>query len=199
MIGMVKICGLTDAAAVRAAVAAGADAVGFVFAASARRVTPQQAAELAALLPADVLSVAVMQHPRADDWDEVLRTVRPRVLQTDIADFARLAVPADVQRWPVLREDGCLAAHDVLPEVFLYEGRASGRGEAVDWQQAAAFAKRGRMILAGGLSAANVGAAIRAALPWGVDVSSGVESAPGRKDPRKIAAFIAAARAAATH
>lgn len=198
MIGMVKICGLTDKAAVAAAVDAGADALGFVFADSVRQVSPTQAVVLCADVPDRVLRVAVMLHPSNEEWLEVCAVFRPRILQTDAADFATLAVPDDVVRWPVLRE-GAFSAYDELPEVFLYEGRASGRGQAVDWARAAAYAKRGRMILAGGLNAANVGEAIRTALPWGVDVSSAVESAPGRKDPGKIAAFVRAARSARMH
>jgi phosphoribosylanthranilate isomerase len=83
-----------------------------------------------------------------------------------------------------------------LPGEFLYEGRCSGSGETVEWGLAATLARRGRMILAGGLDAANVGEAIARVRPFGVDVSSAVESAPGKKDPRKIRAFINAARAA---
>jgi phosphoribosylanthranilate isomerase len=78
----------------------------------------------------------------------------------------------------------------------LYEGAKSGQGETVDWSRAAKIAERGNMILAGGLGPDNVADAIRAVRPWGVDVSSGVESAPGQKDPRLIQAFITAARAA---
>lgn len=191
---MVKICGLTDEAAVKAAVAAGADALGFVFADSVRRVTPARAAELAGAVPAHVLRVAVMLHPSPAEWDEVSSVFRPQVLQTDAADFDALKVPEDVVRWPVLRE-GAFTDRGTLPEVFVYEGRTSGRGRTVDWRRAAPYAKRGRMILAGGLTPDNVAAAIREAGPWGVDVSSAVESAPGRKDPDKIAAFITAARA----
>jgi len=195
VIGLVKICGLTDAVAVGAAVEAGADAVGFVFAESARMVSPADAARLAADLPSTVRRVAVMRHPRQSEWQAVLEEFRPDVLQTDAADLDGLAVPEQLECWPVLRE-GTAVEDMTLPAVFLYEGAASGRGETVDWSRARAPCRRGRMILAGGLSADNVGRAIAAAAPWGVDVSSAVESAPGRKDPARIAEFIAAARAA---
>ena len=79
---------------------------------------------------------------------------------------------------------------------FLYEGAKSGQGEAVDWSRAAEIARRGDMILAGGLGPDNVSAAIAIVRPFGVDVSSAVESAPGVKDPELIEAFIQAARAA---
>ncbi|MEX0706487.1 MAG: phosphoribosylanthranilate isomerase [Woeseia sp.] len=192
---MIKICGLTDPEAVRAAVRAGAGAVGFVFADSVRRVTPAHAAALAADVPPEVLRVAVMQHPSAGEWREVFNVFRPQVLQTDAGDFANLDVPVGVTPWPVLRE-GTFDTDDKLPDVFVYEGVASGRGQAVDWRQAEKLARRGRMILAGGLNEENVADAIVTVRPWGVDVSSAVESVPGRKDPARIARFIEAARGA---
>ncbi|MCB1845065.1 MAG: phosphoribosylanthranilate isomerase [Halioglobus sp.] len=190
---MIKICGLTDKAAVAAAVAAGADAVGFVFADSPRRVSAGYAAEIAADVPREVLRVAVMRHPSDAEWQNVLTGFEPDVLQTDAADLAELDIPASVALWPVYREDSIELA-DSLPATFLYEGENSGSGEPVDWVRAAEYARRGRMILAGGLCAGNVAAAIVRVAPWGVDVSSAVESAPGCKDTKKIAAFIKAAR-----
>ena len=83
-----------------------------------------------------------------------------------------------------------------FPGIFVYEGRKSGMGETVDWETAAAIAREGRMILAGGLSADNVAEAIAKVAPYGVDVSSAVESRPGVKDAARIAAFVEAARAA---
>lgn len=191
----IKICGLRTTADVAAAVAAGADAIGFVFAESVRRVTPPEAREAAAAAPRTVLRVAVMKHPDPDEWLAVLDGFAPDVLQTDSEDFDRLDVPDEVRRWPVYRE-GRVSDAAVLPDEFLYEGRKSGAGETVDWALAARIARRGNMILAGGLDPANVGDAVAAVRPWGVDVSSGVESAPGAKDPARIREFIRAARAA---
>lgn len=191
----IKICGLRTAADVAAAVAAGADAVGFVFAESVRRVTPDEARNAAAAVPEGVLRVAVMKHPDPAEWLAVLDGFAPDVLQTDSEDFAHLNVPAALRRWPVYREGGIDDATR-LPDEFLYEGRQSGAGATVDWDLAAAIARRGNMILAGGLTPANVGAAVAAVRPRGVDVSSGVESAPGVKDPARIREFISAARAA---
>ncbi|MEQ8205400.1 MAG: phosphoribosylanthranilate isomerase [Woeseia sp.] len=192
---MVKICGLTDKLAVTAAIDAGADAVGFVFAASPRQISASLAAEIASDVPAHVQRVAVMRHPSNAEWQEVLATFAPDVLQTDVDDFLQLEVPANIERWPVYRE-GAVTPDTILPATFLYEGSNSGAGEQVDWGVAAEYARRGQMILAGGLSAANVAAAIANVAPWGVDVSSAVESAPGRKDVAKIAAFVTAARSA---
>jgi phosphoribosylanthranilate isomerase len=190
----VKICGLRDADSVVAAAEASPDAVGFVFAGSPRRVTPEQARRATKDLPGHVQRVAVMLHPSNEDWARVLDEFTPDVLQTDIGDFAGLAVPDEIVRWPVIREGD--AVDGALPEVFVYEAARSGRGETVDWSVAAGLAKRGRMILAGGLGAGNVATAIRVARPWGVDVSSAVESSPGVKDIDLIGRFIGAVRAA---
>ena len=195
MMPLIKICGLSDVASVDAAVDAGADALGFVFAESVRRVKPQNAVEIAAHLPAHIRKVAVMLHPTAAQWQQVRSVFQPDILQTDRADFAHLEVPEGIGRWPVLRE-GRTPANDAWPDVFVYEGGASGKGQRVDWRLAAQHARRGKMLLAGGLDSDNVAEAIDAVLPFGVDVSSGVESAPGNKDVGKIRTFIQAVRAA---
>jgi len=191
----VKICGMTDEAAVDAACEAGADAVGFVFfAKSPRNLEPARAAKLAARVRPGVKKVAVMLHPDGALWEDVYQALAPDVLQTDASDFAYLDVAPGIEKWPVLRE-GSLPGE--LPGTFVYEGSMSGKGRAVDWDIAAEIAKRGRMILAGGLDSANVGEAIARVRPYGVDVSSAVESAPGVKDPAMIRDFVAAAKAAA--
>ena len=191
---MVKICGLRKPDDVKAAISAGADAVGFVFAESVRRVTPAEARDASKYLPKRVRRVAVMRHPAQHEWQEVLDVFAPDVLQTDIDDFELLEVPDSIERWPVIRE-GWTGIEGRLPDVFLYEGVRSGAGQTVDWQRAAEIAKRGRMILAGGLGVDNIATAIRTVHPHGIDVSSGVESRPGRKDPGLIRLFIKAARA----
>mgnify|MGYP001818596730 CR=1 FL=1 len=192
---VIKICGLRSAEDVSAAVTAGADAIGFVFAESVRRVSPAEAAVAAAAAPADVLRVAVMKHPSAAEWQAVCETFPLDVLQTDAEDYAALDVPDDIRRWPVYRESQVVDV-TAMPGEYLYEGAHSGAGETVDWRRAAVLARTGRMVLAGGLTPANVDMAVRGAKPWGVDVSSGVESAPGIKDPGRIQEFIGAARAA---
>ncbi len=191
----VKICGLRDAECVAAAVDAGADAIGFVFADSVRKISAGVAHDLSRDIPPGVRRVAVMRNPSVEEWQSVCDTFAPDVLQTDLEDFRELDVPPHISRWPVIRE-GTQAANDGLPEVFVHEGAASGAGEIVDWSRAASIASRGKMILAGGLDAANVAAAIRIVRPWGVDVSSGVESVRGQKDVELIRQFIGAVRAA---
>lgn len=190
----VKVCGLTTPEAVSAAVDAGVNAVGFVFAESKRKVTPRQAAELARNVPGSIVRVAVMLHPSQAELDEVWSRFRPDVLQTDIEDLATLRVPEGLQVTPVIRAGRELPA--VLPARMLFEGPVSGTGETTDWSAAAALAARTQLILAGGLKPTNVANAIATARPFGVDVSSGVEARPGVKDPAKIHEFVRIARAA---
>lgn len=192
---LIKICGLRDAATVEAAVAAGANAVGFVFAASKREVSVEQALAAAASVPDGVSRVAVMRHPTPSAWEAVRDGFAPDALQTDAEDFAELEVPETIARWPVFREGGEVPGKG-LAGPFVYEGPSSGAGETVNWQQAALLAEHRQMILAGGLDAGNVAEAVAMVRPWGVDVSSGVESGPGEKDAGRIREFISAARAA---
>jgi len=191
----IKVCGLTHADDVAAAVEAGADALGFVFAESTRRVAPEQAARLAEGIPAGVLRVAVMLHPTNDEWQAVMKTFRPDVLQTDAGDFDRLDLPAGQRRWPVYRQRGD-GPVEIAADEYVYEGGRSGSGKTVDWQTAARVVSTSRMILAGGLGPDNVADAIEIVRPWGVDASSRLENAPGRKDAEKVSAYVAQARAA---
>jgi phosphoribosylanthranilate isomerase len=191
---LIKICGLKYAASVDAAVEAGADAVGFVFAKSVRQVTVRHATFIAANVPEHILRVAVMKHPSVEEWEEVQTIFCPDILQTDAEDFRYLEVPDDITKWPVIRE-GKVPGNGDLPGTFVYEGVESGQGATVDWSIAGKLAERARLILAGGLGPENVAAAIRQVGPFGVDVSSAVESAPGAKDPDMIRAFIEAVRA----
>lgn len=196
----VKICGLSSEEHVHAAVAAGADALGFVFADSVRKIDPAHAAAITKSVPVTVRKVAVMLHPSNDEWHAVLRDFQPNVLQTDAEDLAVLDVPGAIERWSVYREGNRVT--DTLGQglkvstTFLYEGARSGAGETVDWSKAAKLAEHGNLILAGGLSATNVAEAITTVRPFGVDVSSAVESAPGQKDTGLIREFISAAKAA---
>jgi phosphoribosylanthranilate isomerase len=169
----IKICGMTSPAAVEAALEAQVDAIGFVFASSPRELTPAVAATLARPARGRVRCVAVMQHPTQAAVDEVLRIFAPDLLQSDAGDFARLQLPAALDRLAVVREGAALPVP--LPARMVFEGPASGRGKVSDWSIAAAIAQ---------------------VHPFGVDVSSGVEDSPGVKSPAAIARFVAAARAA---
>src|SRR5579863_4709878 len=128
----IKICGLTTAAAVEAALAAGVDAIGFVFAASPRKLTPQAAVALALPARGRLRCVAVMRHPSQPEVDEVVDTFRPDLLQSDAADLSALRLPPALERLPVLRQGAPPPA--VLPPRVLFEGPASGSGTPSDWQ-----------------------------------------------------------------
>jgi phosphoribosylanthranilate isomerase len=188
----IKVCGMTTADAVTGAVDADVDAIGFVFAKSVRQLTPQAAAALARPARGRLRCVAVTRHPTQREVDEILNVFRPDLLQTDAADFAALRLPATLERLPVIRVGEALPA--TLPRRLLFEGPASGQGQVSDWDAARALAARTELVLAGGLSAANVAAAIAAVQPFGVDVSSGVEERPGLKSPEQIVSFVAAVR-----
>jgi phosphoribosylanthranilate isomerase len=194
----VKICGLRTAAAVRAAVAGGANAIGFVFADSPRRTSPEAALALCRNLPPEIVRVAVMRHPSEAAWRHVRDRFRPDWLQTDAADLVGLDLGKDCKPLPVYREVAP-SEETVWPSPMLFEGHASGTGQRADWRKAADIATRTELILAGGLDPGNVAEAIAAVAPWGVDVSSGVEAGRGIKDPDRIIDFIARARAAETH
>lgn len=188
----IKICGITTADAVAAAAAAKVDAIGFVFAPSPRQVTPGQAAQLAALAPPGILRIAVAQHPLQMKVDEICKVLKPDYFQTDVEDLRELKIPEHIKVLPVVRYGR--KTPNPLPSLMLFEGPSSGIGEMADWGRAAELARQTRVILAGGLTPQNVGEAIHAVRPFGVDVSSGVESVPGVKDPAKIHDFVVAAR-----
>jgi phosphoribosylanthranilate isomerase len=188
----IKICGLTTQEAVDAAIAAGVDAIGFVFAPSKRQVNAAQAALLAKAVPSTVMRIAVMLHPEQSLIDEVWSVFKPDVLQTDYEDLAGLQLPDELKVLPVVRASKTLPTP--LPARLLFEGPVSGTGETANWTRAAELAKQTQLILAGGLSPLNVANAIARVRPFGVDVSSGVESAPGVKDVKKIVEFVRAVR-----
>ena len=198
----IKICGLTRAQDVRAAVDHGADAIGFVFyASSPRAVSIAQAAALVALLPPFVASVGLFVNATEDDINCVLERVPLQLLQfhgdeaeADCARFGRPWIKAARMRAGVdLVEFASLhpGASGILVDAFV-EGYGGG-GKTFDWS----LIPRGfgrPLVLSGGLDADNVVDAVRRIRPWAVDVSSGVESDKGIKDTAKIAAFIAGVR-----
>ena len=191
----IKICGLRTAEAIAAAAAAGADAVGFVFhEPSPRHLAPDAARELQQAVPAGVERVAVFMRPSQALVDAVLTAIAPDWVQADAADLATLALPAGQRLLPVLRSGGPRPLP--LPGRCLFESPRSGSGERADWEEAARLARATQLVLAGGLDAASVAAAVRRVRPFGVDVSSGVEGERGVKDVARIREFIGAARAA---
>lgn len=195
MAPFVKICGLRTAGDVAAAVAAGADAVGFVFAPSPRRIDVETARELAGAA-GDVLTVGVFKGMPAAEVREVAAAAGVRAVQLhgdyDKNAFTEVADPA----WQLIR-----AVPHSAPDLFvgaygddflLVDAAMAGAGESWDYRSVAGLS--GQWLLAGGLTPHTVVDAHRTAGAWGVDVSSGVESSRGVKDPALIRRFVAAAK-----
>lgn len=191
----IKLCGMTTPEAVSAALACDVDAIGFVFAKSVRQVDAARANALAAPARHRIACVAVTRQPTREQVGDILRDFRPDILQTDIEDLDGLDLPRELPVLPVMRPGPALAC--ALPARVLFEGPVSGSGRTTDWDAAADLARRVEVILAGGLNARNVAAAVRHVHPFGVDVSSGVEDAPGIKNTQMIEQFVTAARRAA--
>jgi phosphoribosylanthranilate isomerase len=234
----IKICANTNVEDALLAAELGADAVGFVFAPSKRRVMAEQVAEITSQLPAGVETVGVFA---TDDPDEIARYVRRAGLTAaqmhGVFDAARVralakefggelkmiqtvayavdAVDAEERVDADDRFEWTLGTVFDEPAVWAVlidaakAGASGGLGVAMDWAHVAEIVRRAmrarggareprpRVILAGGLNAENVARAIAEFEPWGVDVASGVEASPGKKDPERLRAFVQAARAAA--
>ncbi|MFD0412822.1 phosphoribosylanthranilate isomerase [Streptomyces sp. NPDC127108] len=196
----VKICGLRRLPDVECAVEAGADAIGFVLSESPRRVGPDDADRLAAAVPSDVLTVAVFRGVPVPEIRQAMTGSRVRAIQLHgdyrPADFASLRdLPFQLIRATSVRSGETLRTGDSGEDILILDSQRAGSGETWDWSSVAD--PGGQWMLAGGLHPGNVAEAVAAVRPWGVDVSSGVESSRGVKDPGRIREFIAAARATA--
>jgi phosphoribosylanthranilate isomerase len=188
----VKICGVTTPEAVSAAEGAGVDAIGFVFAESPRRVTPEHAWRLAAPVRRRIAVCAVVRRTTQAEVDEMLRVLRPDMLQVDVAELARLALPRTIEVLPVASTRAPVP--DVVPGMLLLERPPADDDAGWDEIAIRGLARRTRLVLAGGLDAGNVAGLVRACAPFGVDVSRGVEVAPGIKGQELIRRFVKAAR-----
>ncbi|WP_030542411.1 phosphoribosylanthranilate isomerase [Streptomyces albus] len=196
----VKVCGLRTEEDVDTAVRAGGDAIGFVFADSPRRVDVPTALRLARRVPEEVLTVGVFRNQPLPDVRSIANITGIRGVQLhgreDRAYFDALKTGG----WSLIRGT---AFRDRVPrcgamgeDLLLLDAPVPGAGVPWDWTRKRFTAPGEKWLLAGGLDQHNVTAAIRATGPWGVDVSSGVESSRGVKDPELIVSFIKAARAA---
>ena len=211
----VKTCGLSDRPAVDAALAGGARFLGFVFfPPSPRDVAPGRAAALSADLPDGIATVGVMVEPDDDFLDAILSEMRLDYIQLHgnesparakavrartgcrIIKAISVSQASDIARADDYGESADLILFDAKAKAD--DTRPGGNARTFDWRlfEAAPPPSTG-WLLSGGLDAENVGEAIRITRASAVDVSSGIESAPGRKDPEKISAFLAAAAAAA--
>jgi phosphoribosylanthranilate isomerase len=197
----VKICGVTNEQDALVAVAMGADAVGFIFAPSVRQVAAGAIAEIVRRLPPEIVTVGVFRDALPERVVDVVHQAGLRAAQLhgretpeEVAYVAE-RIPLVIKAFPVgarpLEEVSNYAA-----DVFLVDGPEPGSGQVFDWRLVDGVPRTRRLILSGGLNPDNVADAVRVVRPWGVDVSSGVEREPGKKDARLVRAFIQAARAA---
>jgi phosphoribosylanthranilate isomerase len=196
----VKICGITNEEDALLAVAMGTDAVGFVFAASSRQVSPATARDIARRLPREILTVGVF---RDESPQRVVEIVNANGLKG--AQLHGHESPNEVA-WIRKRVGFVIKAFaagdrqlerldEYVADAILVDAAEPGSGQTFDWALARNLPAGVRIIVAGGLGPDNVGDAIERLRPWGVDVSTGVESAPGRKDAIKLMRFVEAARA----
>lgn len=194
----VKICGVTRAADASAAVEAGADAIGFNFVpGSPRAIAGEEAARIGRTLPPFVTQVGVFADAAPEDVARLVREVGLQVVQFHGEESPAACARCPVPWYKAFAAEAGLAADRVRSygrELFLLDAHAAGRrggtGQTFDWDIARRAASWGRVILAGGLTAVNVAAAIAAARPFAVDVCSGVERSPGIKDVALMQAFV---------
>lgn len=199
----VKICGITTESDALLCVSLGADAVGFIFAPSARQVSVQTAGEIARRLPPEILTVGVFR-------DEAPQRVVQKVQQAGLGGaqlhghessqetaWVRARLPLVIKAFPA--GDRTISRFaEFGADFLLVDGKNPGSGEVFDWRLAEGVADPTRLIVSGGLHPGNVAQAVAHLRPAGVDVASGVEASPGRKDPLKVRDFIVNARAAET-
>ncbi|GAB2557482.1 phosphoribosylanthranilate isomerase [Gracilibacillus alcaliphilus] len=197
----VKICGLRDPKAIRTAVAAGADFIGFVFAKSKRQVTKEEAAALAAAIPEQVKKVGVFVNEEIDTVHEIAEAVGLDYIQLhgdETPAYCQALKLPIIKAFEVHNQEDLERLADYDCGYYLLDSPADqyrgGSGKAFDWSLTTAYDFLDkRILLAGGLDAHNVAEAIQEVRPAGVDVSSGVET-DGVKDFAKIKAFIQAAK-----
>ena len=195
----VKICGITNESDALLSVALGADALGFIFAPSRRQVTEKVVSEIVHQLPPSVMTFGVFVNERAETVAEVVNRIGLSGAQLHgnegpaVTNFVSERVRFVVKSFP--------AGHSQLTNLSNYkiwatlvDGSVPGSGAVFDWSLVEGMAPDRRMILAGGLNPGNVATALETVRPFGVDVTTGVEVEPGRKDPRKLKSFIEIAK-----
>ena len=198
----VKICGITNEDDALLATALDADALGFVLAPSPRQVDPETVRDIVRRLPREVHTIGVFRNERPERIVEIVGRAGLRGVQLHghepasevkwIRERVQFVIQAFAAGDPALATAGASAA-----DIILVDSPDPGSGKVFDWRLAEGAPRGKRILLAGGLTPENVGDAIRLVRPWGVDVSTGVEAKPGRKDPVKLRRFVVEARDAA--
>ncbi|TAP28172.1 MULTISPECIES: phosphoribosylanthranilate isomerase [Micrococcaceae] len=196
---LVKVCGLSTAEDVQVTISHGADAIGFVLTSSVREIAPQDAATLVALVPKDIATVAVF---RSEDIPTVVQRARQAQVgwvqlhgQRTKEDVAQAQAAGFKVIRAVRRDATAEEFTDWGEELLLIDASVPGSGESWDYAAVRELAAGRKWLVAGGLSPANVAPALRISGATGADVSSGVESSRGVKDPFLIAQFLDAAKA----
>jgi phosphoribosylanthranilate isomerase len=198
----IKICGITRREDARHALEHGATALGFVFwPKSPRRVAAARAAEIIASLPSGAMTVGVFVNESIDVMRRVIAETGITAVQLHGEEPPSYGPALGIPILKSMDVEGVDVADEWPADtMFLVERfdrvRRGGTGQLADWEGAAALARRLRIVLAGGLTDANVAEAIATVAPYGVDVASGVEDTPGVKNPEKVARFLARARGA---
>jgi phosphoribosylanthranilate isomerase len=195
----VKICGITNEQDALLAVALGADALGFVFAPSQRQISPALAREIVKRLPPETVTVGVFRNETPSRIIEIVNEARLQGAQlhghetpamtAEVATDVRFVIKA-----VVAGSQDAAHASTFASDAILVDGLHPGSGTAYDWELLQDIPTDIRLMLSGGLTPENVAAGIAQVRPWGVDVSSGVEKAPGLKDAVKMRHFITNAR-----
>jgi len=197
----VKICGVTDIDDALLAVALGADAVGLNFVpGSVRQIAPNRARDIASRIPAEALTVGIFRNEAKERVVDVVNTAGLRAAQLhgnegpDEVAWISARVPTVIKAVAAGTEQAHRASEFDVP-IILVDAPTPGAGEVFDWSLAESLPADKHVLLAGGLNPENVAEAIAAVRPWGVDVASGVEHEPGRKDPSALRRFIQNAKA----
>jgi phosphoribosylanthranilate isomerase len=197
----VKICGTTSEEDALLSVAMGADAVGFIFAPSKRQIAPAIARDIVKRLPREIVTVGVFRDELPQRVVEIIEFSGLKAAQLhgretpDQAKWIRKRVPMVIQAFAA-GDRAVTRAREYGVDAVLLDNPTPGSGELFDWSLAGEAPDGVKLIIAGGLTPDNVAAAVAAVQPWGVDAVTGVEKEPGHKDPVKLRAFVAAAKAA---
>ena len=194
---LIKICGITELDDLNCAIEHGADLIGFVFVQSSpRNIEPKSATHLVLEASRKVNTVAVMQHPTQDDLDRVLEYFKPTYIQSDADDFESINFPNEIKKIKVYRTEKGLDISNIDNQsLSLLEGPTSGSGQMVNKEILKKVCKSNKLFIAGGLSPDNISSILETVNPFGVDVSSGVESTRGIKSRKKIIQFNKVVRA----
>ncbi|MCX7918536.1 MAG: phosphoribosylanthranilate isomerase [bacterium] len=199
----IKICGITNLADAEKAVELGADALGFIFSKSPRRIDAEIATEIIKQLPPFITTVGVFVNESAEVVKHIASVCRLNVLQfhgDELPEYCSQFGRKVIKSFRVKNPDdlSMLPGYKGIVSAYLLDSRVKGKrggtGETFDWELAKIALPYGRVILAGGLTPENVAEAIQAVNPYAVDVSTGVESSPGKKDFEKMRRFIEAVR-----